>query len=244
MLIGGFQKFTMLDYPGKIAATVFTAGCNFCCPFCHNPELVKPNLIDSGDKIDEGFILDFLKTRKGDLDGICITGGEPTLQVTLIDFIKSVRKMGFLIKLDTNGSRFDVVSNLVKENLVDYWAIDIKTAPEKYGTMLEGNNVEEIIDNIGKSINLIIDSNNNLELRTTVVSSYVNLDDFNKMIDWINGVNKNIFPKLVRYSLQDFRPEKTLDDNFTNIKFYEKKDLEEMSKKIKKYCNNVFIASS
>ncbi|MCK4525645.1 MAG: anaerobic ribonucleoside-triphosphate reductase activating protein, partial [Candidatus Andersenbacteria bacterium] len=197
MFIGGFQKFTMLDYPGKIAAVVFTMGCNFRCPFCHNPELVDPKAIDYENEIKESDVLKFLESRKGDLDGICITGGEPTLQAGLKEFIKKIKKIGFLIKLDTNGSHFSVVSDLIEDNLVDYWAIDIKTTPEKYKIMTKKN---DIIENIEKSISLITNSENKLELRTTVVPGYVNQKDVNEMINWINGIDKKVFSKLFRYS--------------------------------------------
>ena len=135
MFIGGFQKFTMLDYPGKIAATIFTTGCNFRCPYCHNPELVDPKLIDYDNNIKEEEILKFLRSRKGDLDGICITGGEPTLQIGLKFFINRVKEMGFFVKLDTNASHFSIVNDLIDSNLVDHWAIDIKTSPRKYRIM-------------------------------------------------------------------------------------------------------------
>ncbi|MCK4591908.1 anaerobic ribonucleoside-triphosphate reductase activating protein [Candidatus Parcubacteria bacterium] len=228
----------MLDYPGRIAAVVFTMGCNFRCPFCHNPELVDVKLIDYENKIKEKEILEFLELRKGDLDGVCITGGEPTLQLGLKEFIKKIKEMRFLVKVDTNGSHFSVVSDLVKDNLVDYWAIDIKTTPEKYKTMTKK---DDIIENIEKSISLITDSESKLELRTTVVPGYVNQEDFDEMINWINRISKNIFPKLFRYSIQNFRSEKTLHNSFENVKPYEKEELEKMSKKLKKYCKNVVV---
>ncbi|MCK5084414.1 MAG: anaerobic ribonucleoside-triphosphate reductase activating protein [Candidatus Pacebacteria bacterium] len=238
MFIGGFQKFTMLDYPGKIAAVVFTMGCNFRCPYCHNPELVDSKLIDYENEIKENDVLKFLDSRKGDLDGICITGGEPTLQLGLKEFIKKIKKMGFSIKLDTNASHSSIVSELIEDNLVDYWAIDIKTTPEKYKIMTKK---DDIIENIEKSISLITGSCSELELRTTVAPGYVNQKDFDEIINWINGIDQNIFSKLFRYSIQNFRPEKTLHNGFENVKPYEKKELEKMSKKLKKYCGNVVV---
>ena len=238
MLIGGFQKFTMLDYPGKIAAVVFTMGCNFRCPFCHNPELVDPKAIDYENKIKESDVLKFLESRKGDLDGICITGGEPTLQLGLKEFIKKIKEMGFLVKVDTNGSHFSVVSDLIEDNLVDYWAIDTNTTPEKYRIMTKK---DDIIENMEKSISLITSSSSELELRTTVVPGYVNQEDLDEMINWINRIGKNIFPKLFRYSIQNFRSEKTLHNGFENVKPYEKKELDKMSKKLRKYCGNVVV---
>ena len=207
MFIGGFQKFTMLDYPEKVAATVFTTGCNFRCPYCHNAEIVNPKLIDYEIGFQEKEIIDFLEDRKGSLDGVCITGGEPTLQSGLTEFIKKIKEMGFLIKLDTNASHSNVVKNLLNEDLIDYWAIDIKTIPEKYGIMTKK---EDIIKNIEQSIDMITQSRGDLELRTTIVPGYVTSDDFDKIIDWINNINPEIFSKLYRYSIQNFKSEKTL----------------------------------
>ena len=238
MFIGGLQKFTMLDYPGKIAAVVFTNGCNFRCPFCHNPELVDPKRIDYENEIKENDVLKFLRSRKGDLEGVCITGGEPTLQFGLKEFIKKIKKMGFSVKVDTNGSYSNVVSYLIEDDIVDYWAIDVKTTPQKYKIMAKK---DDIIENVGKSIKLITDSKSELELRTTVLPGYVNQEDFDEMIDWINGIDKNIFSKLFRYSIQNFRPEKTLHDGFGNVKPYGREDLEKMSEKLEKYCGDVVI---
>lgn len=239
MFIGGLQKFTMLDYPGKIAAVVFTMGCNFRCPFCHNTEIVDPKLIDYDNEIKEEEILEFLGSRKNNLEGVCITGGEPTLQFGLKDFMRKIKEMGFFIKLDTNGSYFGIINDLVENNLVDYWAIDIKTSPCKYKIMTKKN---DAIENLEKSIDLIANSKSELELRTTVVPGYVNQKDFDDMINWINGVNKNIFPKLSRYSIQNFRPEKTLREGLKNVKPYSKPELNKMAEKIKKYCGNVVVA--
>ena len=128
MLIGGFQKFSFIDYPGKVCAIVFTCGCNFRCSYCHNPELVMPELFK--EPIPEGEILSFLENRKGKLDAVTITGGEPTMQRDLLEFVLSVKKLGFLIKLDTNGSDPDVLREAMKE--VDYVAMDVKAPLEKY----------------------------------------------------------------------------------------------------------------
>jgi len=123
MLLGGYQKLTLIDYPGKLAATVFTVGCSFRCPFCHNPELVDPSSIlplSRGERkggVEKEF-LDFLKKRQGKLEGVCITGGEPTIQPDLIKFIQKIKKMGFLVKLDTNGSRPDVLKKLFDLNFL------------------------------------------------------------------------------------------------------------------------------
>ncbi len=241
MFIGGFQKFTLLDYPGKIAAVVFTTGCNFRCPFCHNPEIVDPTLIDYDNGISENEVLEFLNTRKGELDGVCITGGEPTLQIGLIDFIDKIKKMKFLVKLDTNASHFGAVKNLIENKLIDYWAIDIKTTPKKYKMLSSGPGT---ISNIEKSIDLIVRSGGNLELRTTVAPGVVNEKDIDPMISWINGINKNIFPSLCRYSIQEFRPEKTLVKEFGKAKAWSNDQLEKMAQKIREQCKNVVVVST
>ncbi|MEA1936530.1 MAG: anaerobic ribonucleoside-triphosphate reductase activating protein [Patescibacteria group bacterium] len=239
MFIGGLQKFTLLDYPGKIAAVIFTVGCNFRCPFCHNPELVDPKEIDYENKIEEKEILKFLNSRKEDLDGFCITGGEPTLQLDLTKFIKKVKKLGFSVKLDTNGSYPNVVKNLVENKLVDYVAIDVKTIPEKYDIMTSEKN---IIEKIEKSIKAVVNSSSDLELRTTVVPGITIVNDFDKIARWINNIDQKAFSKLSRYSIQNFRKGKTLQDDFKNVKPYSKEELEEMAEKIRKYCKNVVIA--
>ncbi|MCK4918935.1 MAG: anaerobic ribonucleoside-triphosphate reductase activating protein [Candidatus Pacebacteria bacterium] len=236
MFIGGFQKFTMLDYPEKVAATVFTMGCNFRCPYCHNAEIVNPKLIDYEIGFQEKEIIDFLEDRKGSLDGICITGGEPTLQSGLMEFIRKIKEMGFLIKLDTNASHSNVVKNLLNEDLIDYWAIDIKTAPEKYRIMTKK---EDAIRNIEQSIDMITQSRGDLELRTTIAPGYVTFDDFDKIIDWINSINSEIFSKLYRYSIQNFKPEKTLHKKFGSVVPYDENYLKKITEKMKKVCDNV-----
>lgn len=239
MFIGGLQKFTMLDYPGKIAAVVFTMGCNFRCPFCHNPEIVDPRLINYDNEIKEEEILEFLESRKNNLEGVCITGGEPTLQLGLKEFIRKIKEMGFSVKLDTNASHFNIINDLVENDLIDYWAIDIKTSPQKYKIMTKK---DDAVENLEKSIGLITNSKSELELRTTVVPGYVNQKDFDDIINWLNGINKNIFPKLSRYSIQNFRPEKTLHKNMEKVKPYSNAELNKIAEKMRKYCGNVVVA--
>ncbi|MDD5525631.1 MAG: anaerobic ribonucleoside-triphosphate reductase activating protein, partial [Smithella sp.] len=130
MKIGGLQKVSLIDYPGLICGIVFLQGCNFKCPYCHNPELVDPKLFKPG--IRENEVLEFLNTRKGKLDAISITGGEPTIQEDLTSFIKQIKKMGFAVKLDTNGSQPKVIKNLLAEKRLDFIAMDIKAPLEKY----------------------------------------------------------------------------------------------------------------
>ena len=162
MLISGLQKLTLLDYPGKTAAIVFTYGCNFRCPFCHNALLVTEKM---QDVIPEEEVLAFLEKRRGLLDAVCITGGEPTLQKDLKEFIVKVRALGYAVKLDTNGSNPVLLDALLTEGLLDYVAMDIKNAPDKY-SLTAGTDVD--FNNILKSIELIKTKAPDYEFRTTV----------------------------------------------------------------------------
>ena len=192
MTIHGFQKMTLLDYPGRVACTLFTAACNFRCPFCHNAGLVTK--IETAERIDEGEILAYLKKRQGILDGVCITGGEPTLQKDLADFIRSVRALGYAVKLDTNGSCPDLLAMLIDEGLVDYVAMDIKNAPEKYAETigLAGYDIAPV----QRSIRLLLQNKVDYEFRTTVVAEYHAPEDIGAIAKWIAGAP--------RYFLQPF----------------------------------------
>ena len=174
MNIYGYQKTTLLDYPGHVAATIFTGGCNFRCPFCHNSDLILNP--PSSSLIPEEEIFNFLKKRKNVLSGICITGGEPTLQPDISDFIKKVRSLGYKIKLDTNGYRPDVISGLLSQNLLDYVAMDLKTGLTNYSHVcgISEVNTRQIL----KSISIIENSDIEYEFRTTVVKELHTKEDF------------------------------------------------------------------
>ncbi|MCL2717418.1 MAG: anaerobic ribonucleoside-triphosphate reductase activating protein [Lachnospiraceae bacterium] len=174
MKIGGLTKTTLLDYPGNVAAAIFTHGCNFRCPFCHNGDLVIGNITDS-DLIAEEEIIDFLAKRKNVLTGLCISGGEPTIQPDLADFIRMVKKMGYLVKLDTNGYRPEVLENLIKEKLLDYIAMDIKNTKEKYNLTCDLKDIS--FEKIETSVELIKKSGLYHEFRTTVVKELHTIDD-------------------------------------------------------------------
>jgi pyruvate formate lyase activating enzyme len=212
MVIGGFQRFSLIDYPKKISAVVFTFGCNFRCHYCHNPELVDPSLLNG--ILDEEFILNFLKARINKLDGITITGGEPTLHRDLNKFISKVKNLGFLVKLDTNGSFPDVLRELIKDNLIDYIAMDIKATKEKYKEVI---NADIDLDKIEESIKLIMDSGIDYEFRTTVVRSQLLIEDIISIAKMIEGA------KL--FVIQRFIPTKTLDPDFINEKSYSDEEL-------------------
>lgn len=181
MTFSGIQKFTLLDYPGKIAATLFSPGCNFRCPFCHNSEIVNEK--PTSGTISEEDVLAFLKTRQGLLEGVCITGGEPTLQKGLQDFIIKVRDLGFLVKLDTNGNEPKVLEVLLSENLLSYVAMDVKNSLLSYGktvgiTAFDTSKIEQ-------SIEILKKSNIPYEFRTTVVKELHRDDDLRSMAEWL-----------------------------------------------------------
>lgn len=224
MQIGGVQKTSLLDFPEKICAIVFTQGCNFRCGYCHNPELItlkEPAWTSAG-------FLDFLKTRQGKLDGVVITGGEPCLQYDLIDFIKKIKTLGFLVKLDTNGTFPEMIKKALPH--IDYIAMDIKAPLHKYKNIV-GINVN--IQNIKDSIDIIMNSGIDYEFRTTVVRSQLSIDDFADI--------GNLICNAKRYYLQKFIPTKTLDKNFMNQETYSDKDFEVIISALSTKINNVFL---
>jgi pyruvate formate lyase activating enzyme len=186
--IKGFQTLTLLDYPGRIAATIFTEGCNFCCPFCHNASLVCEETSD--EYFSEEHVLSHLKKLKGRLSGLCITGGEPLLHKELSDFIKKVKALGYFVKLDTNGSFPFALEKLLKDQLVDYVAMDIKNCKEKYALtsgFSKNQNFNSIMENIEKSIHLLRSGNVPFEFRTTVVKEFHSVEDIQSMGQWLSG---------------------------------------------------------
>ena len=230
-LIGGIQKSTLIDFPEKIASIVFTQGCNFRCGYCHNPEIISFNRenLDEAEYTQEEFF-DFLETRVGKLDGVVVTGGEPTLQTGLYDFIKQIKSMGFEVKLDTNGSNPKYLEQLYCENLLDYVAMDIKAPVEKY-PFITGVQIEK--DRIKNSIDLIMNSGVKYEFRTTVVKSQLSYDDFKKIGQLINGADK--------YFLQKFEANKIYDENLRNEKTYSGEEFDEICKILQKYVKSVKV---
>jgi len=206
MIIGGFQRFSLIDYPDKICAIVFTQGCNFRCPYCHNPELVDSKRSPTiGLKEDE--ILSFLDRRKGKLNAVTITGGEPLLQNDLPAFISAIKRLGYLIKLDTNGSFPSRLKGIIQSKMVDYIAMDIKTSLDKYHQIIKRKiDTRKILD----SIRLIMDSGLEYEFRTTVVKALFEKNDFYKI--------GQLIKKARLYVLQKFVSSKTLDDTFLDMK--------------------------
>jgi pyruvate formate lyase activating enzyme len=232
MNIGGYQKLTLIDFPGTLATTVFTIGCNFRCHFCHNPELVlgSANLLSGTEnKIEQEFFA-FLDKRKGKLGGVCITGGEPTLQPDLIEFIKKVRAMGFLIKLDTNGARPDVLKKLLDLKLLDFVAMDIKNKLEKYS---ETVGVKVDTERIKLSVDLIRNSRVLYEFRTTVVPGIHEDEDFLEIAQWLSGARA--------YYLQEYREEVILNKELKQKTKGRKIDLEKIKLLIEKNFDKMGI---
>ena len=221
MNIQGLQKLTLLDYPGRVSCTVFLAGCNFRCPFCHNASLVTH--IRPEYSISEEEVLTFLKKRQGVLDGVCITGGEPLLAPELERFLEKVKELGYLIKLDTNGSNVNRLKYLVNKHLVDYAAMDIKNVPDKYGLTIGIADYNP--DNILKSAEYLMSDAVPYEFRTTVVREFHKRDDFEGIGRWLKGAK--------RYYLQSFVD--SGDVIQPGLRAYTKEILEQALEIVRKY---------
>ncbi len=233
MIIGGFQKFSLIDYPGKISSIIFTRGCNFACAYCHNKELIGSgsnninmsnplNPLPSNSTITSEEVLSFLQQRRGKIDAVVITGGEPTLQPDLIEFMKKIKKLGFLIKLDSNGSRPEVLKAAMKAKVVDYIAMDIKAPLEKYSVITKK---EVDIKKIQESIDLIKNSNIRHEFRTTVLKALLSKQDIMEIRNLVFGsrlfLQKYISSKGLEKELgrqENYKDEEFLqfEENFRN----------------------------
>jgi pyruvate formate lyase activating enzyme len=186
--IGGMQKMTLLDYPDKVACTIFTGGCNFKCPFCHNKDLVF--LPENYEYFDLDEVMEYLGKRKGLLDGVCISGGEPLIQENLMDFIREIKKLGYLVKLDTNGNYPERLKEIVQSGLIDYVAMDIKNCPDKYAMTVGQNETNFSIENIEESVSFLMEDNIDYEFRTTVVRELHTKEDLVAIAHWIRGTKK------------------------------------------------------
>jgi pyruvate formate lyase activating enzyme len=241
MQIGGLQKLTLIDYPGKIACTVFLIGCNLRCPWCYSQELVLPEKNKKQPKISEKEFFKFLKERKELLEAVVVCGGEPTLNKDLPEFIKKIKKFGYLVKLDTNGSSPEMLKELIDNRLIDYVAMDIKAPLKSQKPKVKSQNynskfknkyeqatgIKINLENIRKSIKIIKNSGGiNYEFRTTVVPGIHTKKDILQIARDISPVKK--------YCLQNFRPEKTIDPSFIKIKPYSDKTLLEIKKRLLK----------
>jgi pyruvate formate lyase activating enzyme len=214
MKIGGLQKLTLIDFPERLAATVFLIGCNFRCPFCYSSELVLPEKIKNQPVISQKEFFSFLTQRKGLLEGVVICGGEPTINNSLPSFIKQIKNLGFLVKLDTNGSNPRMLEYLINRKLIDYAAMDIKAPKEKYLDIVKVSGVlkNNIIKKIEKSVDILKQSKIDYEFRTTVVPGLLGKNDILKIADWIKPAK--------RYYLQGFKGEKTINSEFESLRPY------------------------
>jgi pyruvate formate lyase activating enzyme len=226
--IGGFQKVSLIDYPGLISAIVFLQGCNFRCPYCHNSELVVPGLFRPC--LSENEVLEFIRRRQGKLDAVVISGGEPTIQDDLIDFIRKIKKIGYAVKLDTNGSNPQIIKSLLEENLLDYIAMDVKAPWEKYEN-IAGAPVDE--DKIKQSIEVILHAEIASEFRTTIVKTQITENDIQELAAMIAGAR--------RYALQKFVPVKTLDKKFSGEENYSEEELAKIKKRLEKEIASVIV---
>ncbi|MCX6665574.1 MAG: anaerobic ribonucleoside-triphosphate reductase activating protein [Euryarchaeota archaeon] len=222
MNIGGFQKTSLLDYPGCISAIVWTVGCNFRCPFCYNKHLV----LGTKEKLfSEDEVFSFLSNRKGLLDGVVISGGEPLLQADIIDFIQKVKALGYLVKVDTNGTNPDKLKELFKKKLLDYVAMDVKAPKGKYPQL---TGVKPDVDVIEQSITLIKDKAPMYEFRTTVVPELLKKEDVVEIAKWIKGAK--------RYYLQQFKHDvPLLSAKLEHLQPYTKEQLLEIAQKVQPY---------
>ncbi|KKW36002.1 anaerobic ribonucleoside-triphosphate reductase activating protein [Candidatus Adlerbacteria bacterium RIFCSPHIGHO2_01_FULL_54_23] len=224
MRIGGFQGSSLIDYPGNVSAVIFTIGCNFRCPYCHNPELV---LETPEREIPSEEIIKFLDSRKGVLPAVVITGGEPTMHDDLPDFARRVKSLGYLVKLDTNGTNPAMLRKLIGEKHVDYVAMDIKAPREKYPQIV-GSAVNAAA--IRESIDFLLSNTVDYEFRTTIVRSQLSPEDLEQIGVEIAGAR--------RYFLQEFLPGKTLHPAFRNKLSYGRGELENIAESLKKHVTH------
>ena len=226
MIIKGFQKLTLLDFPGRTACTVFTGGCNFRCPFCHNALLVTHQ---DDDEFSEEEIFAHLRLRKNVLDGVAVTGGEPLLQKDIERFLYEIKEEGYAVKLDTNGSFPEKLQSIIENNLCDYVAMDIKNSKEKYAETIGINNFG--ISNIEKSVEILKKGKVPFEFRTTVSKNFHTIKDIENIGKWIAGTEN--------YYLQNFVDSGNLIDS--NTEGVSKEEMKEMLEAVKKYVPNADI---
>ncbi|MBN2603258.1 MAG: anaerobic ribonucleoside-triphosphate reductase activating protein [Candidatus Thermoplasmatota archaeon] len=227
MKIGGFQKTSLLDYPDEISAIIWTIGCNFNCPFCYNADLVKK----TASIISEEEIISFLEKRKNVIDGLVITGGEPFLQKDIGLFCEKVKKIGYKIKIDTNGTFPEKLKELLDKKLVNYIAMDVKAPKNKYKKI---SGVDVDVSKIDESIQIIKNNVPDYEFRTTVVPGLLDSEDIVEIAKWLDGSKK--------FYLQQFKDDAFhLSEKFDNVKPYDVTELDQMLQKIKPYFKECFL---
>lgn len=223
MDLRGFEHFTLVDYPGKIGCIVFTGGCNFRCPFCHNPCLV----FDPGSqpRITEREVINFLRQRQGLLEGVVISGGEPLLQIDIAEFITRIKELGFLVKLDTNGSLPERLQLALSTGGVSALGIDYKTPASRYN-LLTGCNDPDLTGKLHKSLELALDSGVELDVRTTVHRALLSMDDLQTMFQELTAIG------VKQWTLQQFNPVEVIDDELSSKPTYSDRELVAMAKTI------------
>lgn len=232
MIFRGLEPVTLIDFPGHIATVLFTGGCNFRCPFCHNAALVlAPETLPRYEETD---VLRLLEQRFGLVDGVVVSGGEPTLQAGLAGFLRQVRQLGLAIKLDTNGSRPNVLRALLDEGLLDYVAMDVKAPPEKYARLagLPGLNLKEV----EQSIALLRESEVACEFRTTVIPDWLVEEDVTEIACWLQGAKQ--------FVIQQFRPQHTLDLSLEHAVPYPKQQFQAMADHASQWVGHVTVRGS
>ena len=231
MNISGIQKLTLLDYPGKVACTVFISGCNFRCPYCHNSSLVLSKNIETDNLIRETDLLSFLDSRKGILDGVVITGGEPLLNRDLPQLIEKIKSLGYKIKLDTNGSNPGLLKEIVSEGLVDKIAMDIKSSPDGYSKAAGLNHLDFTSIDDSKNFIMSLDSRYvEYEFRTTVVKGIHRVKDISELAKWLKGAEN--------YYLQQFKNSKDLI-NPTGLEAYDEREMNVFAEAVRPYVPKV-----
>jgi len=232
MKIAGLEKFSLIDYPKKISCIIFLFGCNFRCGFCHNPELV---LGKNEGSFSEEEILNFLEKRKKQLDGVCISGGEPLMTLKK-SFVKKIKDLGYFVKIDTNGSFPERLKDFLEEKLVDFVAMDLKSSPKNYskvaGVLVDLKKIEE-------SIKLIVNSGVDYEFRTTIVEGFHSKEEIKDLGKWVKNL---IGKKAKKYSIQGFKNKgKLLDESFGKKKDTSEKELKEIKKELADYFEEVEV---
>jgi len=226
--VKGHIPSSLLDYPGKICSVIFLPDCNFRCPFCQNPDLItKPEKIPN---VEHEKIFEHLKSRRKWLDGVCITGGEPCLHKNLPEFLSEIKKLGFLVKLDTNGTNPEMLKELIEKKLVDYIAMDIKAPLKDYDKVTK---VKVNMKNMQESIDTIKKSKEDYEFRTTAVPKFIGKKEVEEIGKWLKGSKS--------YCLQQFRPLITLDKFFKNERTYTPEELKELAEVAKPFFESVCV---
>ncbi|ACO04497.1 MAG TPA: anaerobic ribonucleoside-triphosphate reductase activating protein [Persephonella sp.] len=227
--IGGIHKFSLIDFPSRISAVIFVQGCNLRCPYCHNRHLVLPEYFGYTIGIDEVFR--FLESRKKMIEGIVISGGEPTIYEGIKDFIKKIKEFGYLVKLDTNGTNPEVLKELIEEKLVDYVAMDIKASAGKY-EYISGSSIS--MDKIKKSIEILLQSDIEYEFRTTLIKDLLTYNDIIKIGQMIKGAK--------RYALQNFvSSENLINKEIKNKTGFSREEREKLKKRLKNYVKEIIL---